>query len=41
VSGENEDTESLFDIISKDTLLWLDSSDMYKDKEFYNRVSGF
>ena len=41
VSDENEDTESLFDIISKDTLLWLDSSDMYKDKEFYNRVSGF
>lgn len=41
VSDDGEETLSLFDIISKDTLVWLDSSDMYKENEFYARLSDF
>lgn len=36
-----EGSESLFDIIPKNTVIWLDSSDMYKDQEFYSSVEGF
>lgn len=34
--------QSLFELLpSEDTLLWLDSSDMYKDREFFPLTSGF
>ena len=40
----SEDTESLVslaDILPEDTLLWLDSSDMYKNREFYPSFDRF
>lgn len=33
--------QSLFDILPKSSLLWLDSSDMYHEKEFFKRVGDF
>ena len=38
VSGEKTD-HSLTDILPADTLVWLDSSDMYKDREFFGILS--
>ena len=29
------------EILPEDTVVWLDSSDMYKDREFFNGLSGF
>ena len=34
-------TESVFNIIPKNSILWLDSSDMYKEEDFYKAVSEF
>ncbi|MBR1406178.1 MAG: transcription-repair coupling factor [Bacteroidales bacterium] len=39
VSGE-ESESSLTDILPADTLVWLDSSDMYKEKDFFHSLSG-
>ena len=33
--------ESLIDMLPEDTLIWLDSSDMYKDKEFFSELHKF
>ena len=38
VSGEKTD-HSLTDILPADTLVWLDSSDMYKDRDFFGILS--
>ena len=32
---------SLIDMLPEDTLIWLDSSDMYKDKEFFSELHKF
>ena len=32
---------SIIDILPKDTLVWLDSSDMYKEKSFFERMTKF
>lgn len=40
-SGESENTSSIFSILSPDTVLWLDSSDMYSNKEFYPELKKF
>ena len=42
VAGESEDSfVQITDILPSDTLIWLDSSDMYKDKAFFESLSGF
>ena len=41
VASDNDEQSSLIDIFPSDTLVWLDSSDMYKDKEFFKTLSGF
>ena len=38
---EDEQEGSLFDMLPADTLIWLDSSDMYKDKEFFSGIRKF
>lgn len=38
VSSEESDT-SLTDLLPADTLVWLDSSDMYKEKDFFKALS--
>ena len=38
---EGESCVSIADILPKDTLLWLDSSDMYKDREFFPSLERF
>ena len=41
VSSDEYDCQvSITDILPSDTLVWLDSSDMYKDKEFFGKLSG-
>ena len=41
-SYENEDIlVNITDILPQDTLLWLDSSDMYKGKSFFNDIERF
>jgi transcription-repair coupling factor (superfamily II helicase) len=42
--GENcsgEEGMDLMDIFNEDTLVWLDSSDMYRKKEFFNKTERF
>ena len=38
---EGEQEGSLVDMFPKDALIWLDSSDMYKDKEFFSELQKF
>ncbi len=38
---DEESTVSLTDILPKETLLWLDSSDMYRNKEFFKGFTPF
>ena len=38
---EDEQEGSLVDMLPADTLIWLDSSDMYKDKEFFSGIRKF
>ena len=38
---EGESTASLFEILPKNTLLWLDSADLYKDNPFFSSVDTF
>ena len=40
-SEEGESMVSLTDLLPKDTLIWLDSSDMYKEKEFFGAFESF
>ena len=39
-SGDDEGT-SILDVLPKDSTIWLDSSDMYKDKPFMPLTEGF
>ena len=39
-SGDDEGT-SILDVLPKDSTIWLDSSDMYKDKPFMSLTEGF
>lgn len=41
VSQEESDKISITEILPKDTVIWLDSSDMYKDKEFFSLLNRF
>ncbi len=42
VISEQEDSGiSIFDIVPKDTILWLDSSDSYNNRDFFTRLSSF
>ncbi len=41
VSSENESDSSILDIIPGNTVIWLDSSDMYKEKEFFGNLSEY
>ena len=41
VSSGNEKTESFFNILSEKTVLWLDSSDMYRNSEFFPLTDAF
>ncbi len=41
VSDEDESTVKITDVIPNDTLIWLDSSDMYKNKDFFEGFSPF
>ncbi len=38
---ENASKSSIFDILQADSLLWLDSSDMYKGEEFFEKTASF
>ena len=40
---DSEDSQecSILDILPEDTLVWLDSSDMYKDKDFFSDLKRF
>lgn len=40
-TSEGEDTVSLISLFSADTTIWLDSSDMYKEKPFFGELSAF
>lgn len=40
-SADNEDLVNIASLFPKDTLVWLDSSDMYKDKPFFKEISRF
>ena len=39
--GSDEDGVSILSLLKKDTTVWLDSSDMYKDREFFPDLKGF
>ena len=42
VTGEDEESlTSISDILPENTLVWLDSSDMYKEKEFFSGLERF
>ena len=42
VAGESEDSAvRITDVLPEDTLIWLDSSDMYKEKEFFSSLNSF
>ena len=42
LAADEESLEcSIFDILPEDTLVWLDSSDMYKDASFFKEVGKF
>ena len=36
LSSSDEDGENILNIIPRESVLWLDSSDLYKDREFYS-----
>ncbi len=38
---DNQGSESLFSIIPSDSLIWLDSSDMYSEKEYMSQAGNF
>ena len=40
-ASEDEYKNSLFDILPSETLVWMDSSDMYSEKAFFCRTSEF
>ncbi len=40
-SDEDENTVQIADILPADTLVWLDSSDMYKNKGFFSRLERY
>lgn len=39
--NSEENKYDILDILPEDTLLWLDSSDMYKDKEFFLKTENY
>ena len=39
--GSDEDGVSILSLLKKDTTVWLDSSDMYKDREFFPDLKEF
>lgn len=41
VSNESTDGQSVLDLLPSDTVVWLDSSGMYSDMEFYSRLMPF
>lgn len=41
LSDDSDHMTSVCDILPSETLVWLDSSDMYKDKGFFERLGGF
>ena len=36
-----EEGRAVYELMEKEAVVWLDSSDMYKDEEFFNGLSGF
>ncbi len=40
-SSEEKSTTQILKILPEDTLIWLDSSDMYKDREFFKYVGKY
>ncbi len=40
-SDENESTVHIADILPEETLVWLDSSDMYRNREFFSRLEKY
>ena len=41
ISEGSEEGESIFSMLTADTLLWLDSSDMYKDRPFFPLTEAY
>lgn len=41
ISESEDNNSSIVEVLSKDTLVWLDSSDMYKNREFFSDLGCF
>jgi transcription-repair coupling factor (superfamily II helicase) len=41
VSEDNEEGDSIFSILPENTVIWLDSSDLYKEKDFFPSTGKF
>ena len=41
LSAASEENTSIFNLLPKDSMLWLDSSDMYKEKDFFPYTEDF
>ena len=39
--GQEEGGESIISLLGPDSVIWLDSSDMYKEKPFFNQLQSF
>ena len=41
LSAASEENTSIFNLLPKDSMLWLDSAEMYKEKEFFSYTENF
>ena len=41
LSSASEDNTSIFSILPENTVIWMDSADMYKEKEFFHETESF
>lgn len=41
LSAASEENTSIFNLLPKDSMLWLDSAEMYKEKEFFSYTDNF
>lgn len=41
ISSGGEGDSCILDILPRDTMIWLDSSDMYSDRDFFRSMEGF
>ena len=41
ISSESESGENIFSILPESSMIWLDSSDMYRESDFFGRIGSF